>query len=119
MFEALESYSWPGNVRELASLAERLVVFGGDPITVHQLPASLSEGGHPPAGGLVRLDPGFSVLPLKEFRSLCEKEYIDRVLRRTGWNVSAAARLLDIQRTHLHQKLAALGSRRPGGSTDP
>ncbi|MCP4204432.1 MAG: sigma-54-dependent Fis family transcriptional regulator [bacterium] len=118
IFEVLESYSWPGNVRELSSLAERLVVFGGDPITPHQLPGHLAEGGKPSAAELFRLDAGFTVLPLKEFKTLCEKEYIERVLQRTGWNVAAAARLLDIQRTYLHQKLAALGSQRPGSSTD-
>ena len=119
VFEVLAGHSWPGNVRELASLAERLVVFGGDPITERQLPTSLAEGGQPAAGGLVRLGAGFTVLPLKRFKTLCEKEYIERVLERTGWNVAAAARLLGIQRTYLHQKLAALGSHRPTGKPDP
>ncbi len=118
VFEVLERHSWPGNVRELSSLAERLVVFGGDPITPRQLPEPLAEGGKPSPAGLLRLDTGFSVLPLKEFKTACEKEYIERVLQRTGWNVAAAARLLNIQRTYLHQKLAALGSRRPGSGAD-
>ena len=119
VYEILEAWSWPGNVRELASLAERLVVFGSDPVTARQLPANLTDGDQPAPSGVVRLDPGFTVLPLKEFRGLCEKEYIERVLQRTGWNVAAAARLLDIQRTYLHQKLAALGSRRPESASDP
>jgi len=129
VFEVLEGYSWPGNVRQLASLAERLVVFGGDPITVSQLPGplsvgavtegrlaegDLSDGALADATGLLHLDAGFTVLPLKRFRAQCEKEYIERVLRRTDWNVAAAARLLEIERTFLHKKLAALGSRRPG-----
>ena len=116
VFEALERHSWPGNVRELASLAERLVVFGGDPVTVRQLPEVFGEGGQPPAAGLVRLEEEFAVLPLKQFKTQCEKQYIERVLERTGWNVAAAARLLGIQRTYLHQKLTALGSRRPGSA---
>src|SRR5262249_19298215 len=37
----LRNYEWPGNVRELRNLAERLSVFGTDPITVEQLPSSL------------------------------------------------------------------------------
>jgi two-component system nitrogen regulation response regulator NtrX len=44
----------------------------------------------------------------------CEKEYIERVLQHTNWNVSRAAELLDIQRTHLHQKMAAHGIERRG-----
>ena len=118
VYAALVRHSWPGNVRELSSLAERLVVFGGDPITVGQLPASVTGDGQVSAPGLVRLDTGAGVLPLKQFKTLCEKEYLEQVLARTGWNVAAAARLLEIQRTHLHQKLAALGSRRPGGGND-
>jgi transcriptional regulator of acetoin/glycerol metabolism len=35
------------------------------------------------------------------------------VLRRTNWNVSKAAQLLDIQRTYLHEKMTALGIARP------
>ena len=35
-----------------------------------------------------------------------------------SWNVSAAARLLEIQRTYLHQKIANLGIRRPGVSVE-
>ncbi|MCU1347355.1 MAG: sigma-54-dependent transcriptional response regulator, partial [Acidobacteria bacterium] len=38
---ALRDYDWPGNIRELRNLAERLSVFGTDPITLDQLPSSL------------------------------------------------------------------------------
>lgn len=41
------------------------------------------------------------------------KEYIEAVLRRNNWNVTRAAELLDVQRTHLHQRVAALGIVRP------
>ncbi|NJL27263.1 MAG: hypothetical protein HC897_04910 [Thermoanaerobaculia bacterium] len=52
-------------------------------------------------------------LSLRDFKAQCEKEYIENVIRRASWNYAAAARLLDIQRTYLHQKAAALGIRRP------
>jgi len=60
----------------------------------------------------VRLSPQVS-LTLRELRTQCEKEYIESALRKTSWNVSAAARLLDIQRSYLHQKISDLGIRRP------
>jgi DNA-binding NtrC family response regulator len=63
--------------------------------------------------GVIRLTERSRVLPLLTFKSQCEKEYIEMVLQRTNWNVSRAAELLDIQRTHLHQKMTALGIRRP------
>jgi two-component system nitrogen regulation response regulator NtrX len=117
VFAALERHPWPGNVRELKAVAERLVVFGGDPITAAKVAAAL-----PPPGGAQGGDETSPVLaplpaeprmPLRDFRGRCEREYIERVLESTGWNVSAAARVLEIQRTYLHQKMAALGISRP------
>ena len=104
-YNALSAYDWPGNVRELRNVAERLSVFGTDPITVDQLPTSSS---------LVRIADAAPVIPLREFKAQSEKEYIESVLRRTNWNVSRAAELLDIQRTYLHEKMTALGIRKPG-----
>ncbi|MCP3958500.1 MAG: sigma-54-dependent Fis family transcriptional regulator [bacterium] len=117
VFPLLERYGWPGNVRELKNVCERLVVFGGDPVSADQLPSSFfgraatGEAGAPETG-LVRLSAKPS-LSLKDFKTQCEKEYIESILLRANWNVSAAARILDIQRTYLHQKTAALGLRRP------
>lgn len=41
------------------------------------------------------------------------------VLRHTDWNVTAAARLLGLQRTYLHRKMTDLGAERPGPDDDP
>jgi len=118
VFEVLERHPWPGNVRELKAVAERLVVFGGDPITADKVAAALSAGGGGGGRGTDR-DPVLAPLPaeprmpLRDFRGRCEREYIERVLESTGWNVSAAARVLEIQRTYLHQKMASLGISRP------
>ena len=109
VFGALERYRWPGNVRELRNVCEQLAVFGTDPITVDQLPSSiLNQPAESLETGLVRFNDAASVLPLREFKEQCEREYIEAVLRRTNWNFTAAAKLLDIQRTYLHQKVAAL-----------
>jgi two-component system nitrogen regulation response regulator NtrX len=107
----LEAYTWPGNVRELKSLCERLVVFGGDPITAEDLPEPYRGGGLP-AEPLLRTEGGQPVLSLRQFRRLAEKEYIEQVLRHTGWNITAAARLLGLQRTYLHRKMTDLGAER-------
>ena len=103
-------------MRELKNVCERLVVFGSDPLSADQLPSSFF-GATGEAGlqetGLVRLGQNHPSLSLKAFKTQCEKEYIESILQRTSWNVTAAARILDIQRTYLHQKTAALGLRRP------
>jgi two-component system nitrogen regulation response regulator NtrX len=107
VFERLRTYAWPGNVRELRNVAERLSVFGTDPITLEQLPPTLANA------GFVRLAERAEIVPLRLFKSHCEKEYIESVLQRTNWNVSRAAELLDIHRTYLHQKMVSLGIERP------
>jgi two-component system, NtrC family, nitrogen regulation response regulator NtrX len=112
VYDALAGYDWPGNVRELRNLAERLSVFGTDPITVEQLPSSVMNRGASESG-IVRIAEGAPVMPLRELKAQCEKEYIEAVLRRTQWNVSKAAQLLDLQRTYLHEKITALGITRP------
>jgi DNA-binding NtrC family response regulator len=115
VFALLERHPWPGNVRELRNLCERLVVFGVDPITADQLPAAFFLQETPAAEtGLLRLHETQRILPWRDFKAESEREYLESVLRRTGWNFAAAARLLDIQRTYLHQKAAALGIERPG-----
>jgi DNA-binding NtrC family response regulator len=117
VYPILEAYPWPGNVRELKALAERLVVFGADPVTVSQLPDRYRSPGGPAAdtGDAGEWGP---VLSLKEFKHRVEREYLARVLRSTGGNVAAAARLLDVSRTHLHERLAALDVPRPEDDRD-
>ncbi|HEX7149842.1 MAG TPA: sigma-54 dependent transcriptional regulator [Thermoanaerobaculia bacterium] len=111
----MERYTWPGNIRELRNVCEQLAIFGTDPVTVAQLPLSMVQ--HPAAlheSGVLRLVETAPILPLRDFKEQCEKEYIESVLRRTNWNFVQAARLLDIQRTYLHQKIAALEIPKPG-----
>ena len=42
-------------------------------------------------------------------REAAERERISEALEQTDWNVSAAARLLNIERTNLHKRMRALG----------
>ncbi|HJQ36802.1 MAG TPA: sigma-54 dependent transcriptional regulator [Thermoanaerobaculia bacterium] len=112
VYETLSAYDWPGNVRELRNLAERLSVFGTDPITIEQLPTAVLHRGATESG-IVRVSEGAPVMPFRDFKTQCEKEYIESVLRRTHWNISRAAQLLDLQRTYLHEKMSALGITRP------
>jgi two-component system nitrogen regulation response regulator NtrX len=107
VMQMLSAFHWPGNVRELRNVAEWLSVFGTDPITIAQLPSSIGSG--TTEVGLARIPETAQLIPLREFRTQCEKEYIETALRRTNWNVSRAAELLGIQRTYLHEKLTALG----------
>jgi DNA-binding NtrC family response regulator len=110
----LARYPWPGNVRELRNLCERLTVFGVDPLTPDQLPTTFFSPVPPGESGLLRLHENQGVVPWKQFKAASEREYLEMVLRRTGWNFAAAARILGLQRTYLHQKATTLGIARPG-----
>jgi DNA-binding NtrC family response regulator len=110
----IDRYSWPGNIRELRNVCEQLSIFGTDPVTVEQLPLSILQDSGGAETGMLRLIENAPVMPLRDFKEQCEKEYIESVLRRTNWNFVAAAKMLDIQRTYLHQKIAALAITKQG-----
>lgn len=108
--EILKRYHWPGNVRELKNLCERLVILAGDPVMPEDLPSALLHGKPGPETGLLPPNLAFRELSLKNFRALCEREYIEQVLNRTNGNFTHAAKILDIQRTYLYQKVQSLQS---------
>jgi DNA-binding NtrC family response regulator len=64
VYPLLAAYAWPGNVQELRNLCERLVTFGGDPITPDQLPSSFFAPARTLETGLLRLPEAFQVVPL-------------------------------------------------------
>jgi len=100
---AIDAYSWPGNVRELRNLCERLVILGGDPITLSDLPDELRAPGP-------RFEPSHhGRLGLREFREAMEREYLEFVLTENEWNVTRSAERLGIERTNLHKKMRAYG----------
>ena len=46
---------------------------------------------------------------VQEARESAEREHLLRALDNASWNVSAAARVLGIERTNLHKRIRALG----------
>ncbi len=97
--EAIRSYAWPGNVRELQNAIERAVVLGTPPaVEVADLPLRLARS---PVG------PG--PLSLAEV----ERAHVLAVVERCEWNLSRAARLLQIDRGTLYNKLDRYGVERP------
>ena len=99
---ALERYAWPGNVRELRNVVERMAILTpGDRITAEAIPLEVRSAPAPRAA-----------VGLQEVRHSAERERIRQALDQTDWNVSAAARLLDTERTALHKRIRALGLKR-------
>ncbi|MGO9258164.1 MAG: sigma-54-dependent transcriptional regulator [Bryobacteraceae bacterium] len=92
--ELLMRHDWPGNVRELENAVERALVVGRGP----------------------EIRPGdfsfqFQAEEIKGGKTLedIERAHIERILRETQHNLSRAARILDIDRTTLYNKLRRYG----------
>ena len=94
----LLKYAWPGNLRELANVLERAMILQkGD----HLEPRDLGLQPRPNAVP----DPTEALLPLREM----ERLYVERVLQRTGGNVTEAAQILGMARRTLYDRLKTLG----------
>jgi DNA-binding NtrC family response regulator len=104
----LMSYAWPGNVRQLENATERAMAFGGSrgQIEAADLPPEVA-GAEPPSvsGSLALPDDG---MDLDAFVASIERELIQRSLERTGGNKGQAAKLLNLKRTTLVEKLKRL-----------
>jgi DNA-binding NtrC family response regulator len=104
----LMSYAWPGNVRQLENATERAMAFGGSrgQIEAADLPPEVA-GAEPPSvsGSLALPDDG---MDLDAFVANIERELIQRSLERTGGNKGQAAKLLNLKRTTLVEKLKRL-----------
>jgi len=102
-YRLLESYHWPGNVRELKNLMERIVIMNPQTrIEARHIPLN-------PGRRSVLESPREHFASLEEVRQAAEREYILKKLEETGGNVSRAAELLGLERSHLYRKMRALG----------
>jgi two-component system nitrogen regulation response regulator NtrX len=100
--DVLLSYPWPGNVRELKNLVERLVIICPSPrIEPHHLPPELFRG--------ASKSPQKPYESLHEARSAYEREFVLRKLEENRWNMTKAAQVLGLERSHLYRKMRSLG----------
>lgn len=131
---ALTSHSWPGNVRELANAMEAAVLLArGDTVDVERLPGiGLPREGSAPttsasapsndgaaAPGIDRAlaaifapfetDTTAEPPPLKDARDAFERTYLAAVLKRSGGNVTVAARVSGRNRTDFYDLLRRHG----------
>ena len=93
--EIIRTYDWPGNVRELENAVERaFVVVKGPTIRSNHLPFSIQarEG----------------ELNQKSLEAV-EKHHIRRVLADQEWNITQAAKALEIDRVTLYNKIKKFG----------
>jgi DNA-binding NtrC family response regulator len=102
--ELLKEYDWSGNIRELKNVIERLIILSPEKITeaeVEQfaMKSNLSQN----KGSLLEVFDRFD--RFQEFKDFVEKEFIEFKLQKHSWNVSKTADDIDIQRSHLYNKI--------------
>jgi DNA-binding NtrC family response regulator len=104
----LMSYAWPGNVRQLENAIERAVAFGAGraQIDVLDLPQEVQQAQEAVVPAAVALPE--EGLDLDSFVSKIERELIELSLARTRGNKGQAAKLLNLKRTTLVEKLKRL-----------
>jgi sigma-54 specific flagellar transcriptional regulator A len=102
--QAMLSYSWPGNVRELRNVIERMVVLiGSGKISANDLPKELkAANGYTATQSIEISDEGICLnSAVTEF----EKDLILQSLEKTKWVKNKAAKLLQLNRTTLVEKI--------------
>jgi DNA-binding NtrC family response regulator len=111
---ALERHGFPGNVRELRNLAERLVILAADDaITAEDVASALGMGGSPGGAGLYR--PG---IPFRVLADDAERTILEEALAHHAGQMTATARALGLERSHLYKKARALGLRGAPGDDE-
>ncbi|MFZ5979414.1 MAG: sigma-54-dependent transcriptional regulator [Candidatus Zixiibacteriota bacterium] len=90
----LKSLDYPGNTRELKNLMERVNIYCDKRLLDRTDLKNLVPHSPPPESGT-----------LKDAVAVFEREYINNAVARNGGNISAAARELNIERSHLYKKI--------------
>ncbi len=88
----LTEYDWPGNIRELRNCIERALVVVGKKNRIEKEDIFLPHLSRP-------------VAPEAESLEEMEKVHIQKVLERTGWNITKSAEILKIDRVTLYNKI--------------
>jgi DNA-binding NtrC family response regulator len=107
--------AWPGNIRELRNTLEQVSLMSDDmQLTAQSFQrGSAVQGLAPVAVAALAPQPSAptittaqAVAPLPELIEALERDAITRALQATGGNRMAAARLLQISRASLYERLA-------------
>ena len=110
---ALQSYSFPGNVRELENVIERaLALCAAGVIEAQDLLLMPVEQNRPDNAALS------SKYPLPEYLDRVEKQSLLEALEQTGFNRTAAAKLLGLTFRTMRYRMERLGIKDPGGADD-
>ncbi len=113
--QALEEFkklNFSGNIRELRNIVERLVILGQPRITLEDIQKF--------ANPINARDEEKSIYErfstLQEFKEYVERIFIEEKLKKNGWNVAKTSAEIDIQRSHLYNKIDKYSLKRGEGN---
>jgi DNA-binding NtrC family response regulator len=96
----MKSLPWTGNVRELRNVVERIMIL----IDKKEIKRSdidfLAAAGQSKIDDIIEGSNSF-----QEFKEKAERAFIIKQLKANDWNISKTAEVLDIQRSHLYNKM--------------
>jgi two-component system nitrogen regulation response regulator NtrX len=106
--EELRTMNWQGNIRELRNVMERLVILSDSKITDAEVRTFVTntQAKDTPTDLFEQYD------KFQDFKEHIEKLFIEHKLKKFAWNVSKTAEVLDIQRSHLYNKIEKYDLRR-------
>lgn len=107
--QILRNQSWTGNVRELRNIVERIIII----IDKKEISAKdidfMFASNQQSVDDLVDTSNSF-----QEFKEKAERVFILKQLIANDWNISKTAEILDIQRSHLYNKMKKYGIEKEG-----
>lgn len=105
----LTEYAWPGNVRQLQNIIQRLIILNmGKSIDLSQVKDALGEDAN------ISLEQDHGAVPeyfdfdMRAAKEAFERAYLNHHLTTVDGNVSALAKKIGLERTHLYRKLKSL-----------
>ncbi|MEO1587178.1 MAG: helix-turn-helix domain-containing protein, partial [Bacteroidota bacterium] len=97
----LQRLDWTGNVRELRNVMERLAILSNGEISAQDV----MDFAVPKKRKAKSISVYDEFDKFQEFKDHVEKSFILQKLEQNNWNISKTAELLDIQRSHLYNKM--------------
>lgn len=106
--DALKNIYWSGNIRELRNIIERLIILCDEKITEDDVKLYANNGKRRPG----TIDAISEIARFQDFKDYAEKMFISAKLKKNNWNVARTASEIDIQRSHLYNKIEKFGLKR-------
>ncbi|MCO5254821.1 MAG: sigma-54 dependent transcriptional regulator [Bacteroidia bacterium] len=105
----LKNVKWSGNIRELRNVIERLVILCDKKITADDVisfsnPSQVVKGVE--SVDITKYD------KFQDFKDYSERIFLNYMLNKNAWNVAKTASQIDIQRSHLYNKIDKYGLKR-------